>query len=502
MANHSSNPNVIHCVFSGNDGGYGGGGMNNYSSNLTVTNCTFSGNFATTYGGGVRNYSSSPTVTNCIFWNDSASRLGNEIYNYSSTPLIAYCDIAGSLNGGEWDTSLGTDVGGNMDTDPLFVRMPDDCGDGWGDDPDTPEDEGANDDYGDLRLQTGSPCIDAANGDVAPDNDILGNPRHDDPGMDNIGAGYPNYVDMGAYEFQGTTGMSDSLTVIDPVSGEMLAKGQTCQIEWATDNPSPTVRIILFKGNEKMKVIHDSAPNTGTFSWKIPARLPIGANYRIKVICTTDTTVWGFSDTFEICRFGDLYTPIEISDPNSNSVWYIGQEYPIQWAGGQGPEDGLGTEVRILLYKGRKVVRVISALTINDGLKMWTVPSNLKPGKNYRVKVCSADYSYVMNQSPAFTVAIPPINVMSPTSSAEWKPGSSYEICWTGGKPNKPVSIMLMKAGRKVRMIARRTANDGTFNWQVPSDLTPGNNYQVKVANGPSAALKDLSPSFSISIVE
>lgn len=49
-----------------------------------------------------------------------------------------------------------------VDTDPLFVRLPDDGGNGWGDKSNTQEiDEGANNDYGDLRLQSGSLCIDA-----------------------------------------------------------------------------------------------------------------------------------------------------------------------------------------------------------------------------------------------------------------------------------------------------------------------------------------------------
>lgn len=72
---------------------------------------------------------------------------------------------------------------GNIDSDPLFVDAA----------------------SGNLCLQAGSACIDAADGDVAPDMDILGNPRNDDPGMDNIGAGTPGYTDIGAYEYQDTT---------------------------------------------------------------------------------------------------------------------------------------------------------------------------------------------------------------------------------------------------------------------------------------------------------
>jgi hypothetical protein len=187
-----SNPTVTDCVFSGNSAVYGGGMENEYRD-PTVMDCLFSGNTADD-GGGIDNYMSNPILTNSIFWGNMAISDGNEIYNDSSTPVISYSDIAGSFIGGvTWDSSLGTDGGGNVDADPLFVEIPDDGGDGWGD---------INDDYGDLKLKGGSPCIDAANGDAAPNTDSLGNPRIDDPLMSNTGVGNPDYVDIGAYESQ------------------------------------------------------------------------------------------------------------------------------------------------------------------------------------------------------------------------------------------------------------------------------------------------------------
>jgi hypothetical protein len=68
-------------------------------------------------------------------------------------------------------------------------------------------DEGENDDFGDLRLQPGSPAIDAGSNEYVPDDvttDFDRNPRFvDDPATEpDTGAGDPPIVDMGAYEFQ------------------------------------------------------------------------------------------------------------------------------------------------------------------------------------------------------------------------------------------------------------------------------------------------------------
>ena len=158
------------------------------------------------------NYSSNPTMTNCILWGNTASN-GDEIYNTSSTtPIIGYCDIAGSGGSGSWDTSLGSDGGGNIDTDPLFV-------DPRFFDPNGPDDNN-------LRLQYSSPCIDAGNNTAVPTDandidedgdtnepipwDLDGKPRFiDDPNTADAGNGTPPIVDMGAYEFGPLCGDDD-----------------------------------------------------------------------------------------------------------------------------------------------------------------------------------------------------------------------------------------------------------------------------------------------------
>ncbi|HXD70002.1 MAG TPA: right-handed parallel beta-helix repeat-containing protein, partial [Gaiellales bacterium] len=60
---------------------------------------------------------------------------------------------------------------------------------------------------GDFHLTAGSPAIDSADSGVVgePATDVDGNPRVDDPGTADTGAGPSTYDDRGAYEFQGTT---------------------------------------------------------------------------------------------------------------------------------------------------------------------------------------------------------------------------------------------------------------------------------------------------------
>ena len=209
----NSSPTIGNCTFQGNSADRGGG-IHNLYCDPTVTNCTFTENSAD-YGGGVYNGYSTPTVTNCILWGNPP----DEIYvSSNSTATVTYSSVMDD----DPDDGVVWPGTGNLDDDPRFVREPDDGGDGWGDDPDTPEiDEGANDDYGDLHLRPGSPCIDAADNTAVPADttdldddgdteepiplDLAGHPRFvDDLATEDTGnpsAEVPDrIVDMGAYE--------------------------------------------------------------------------------------------------------------------------------------------------------------------------------------------------------------------------------------------------------------------------------------------------------------
>jgi hypothetical protein len=193
-------PNLISCVFIGNralgTGGVVGGGISTGCGNLkTVINCTFANNFSAGSGGGASG--GCTAFRNCVFRGNLPSDVS------VGTSIDHSCTQAG------W---AGT---GNIGTDPQFVRDPSPGLDGqWGT---------GDDDYGDLRLRAGSPCIDiGSNAAVPPDSldidgdgntieptpyDLAGLPRfYDDPATADCTVapgtcGTAPIADMGAHEF-------------------------------------------------------------------------------------------------------------------------------------------------------------------------------------------------------------------------------------------------------------------------------------------------------------
>lgn len=170
-------PMLTNCVFIANWAVISGGGMNNAGSGTAMTNCTFGGNEAGE-GAGLYNAAGNATLANCILWDPGWS---GEIWTHNISAItLTYSDIRDSWPGE-----------GNINADPCFV------------DPEGPDGiPGTEDDN--LRLRSGSLCIDAGDNTAVPagiTTDLDGNPRFvDDPNTLDKGKGAPPIVDMGAYE--------------------------------------------------------------------------------------------------------------------------------------------------------------------------------------------------------------------------------------------------------------------------------------------------------------
>lgn len=177
--------NLSNCDFVGNYAAFGGAAYN-AGSFAGFSSCDMLGNTGSWDGAVLRNYQAGTmTLANCILWFNTYPTM--MIYDDTVVTAVTYSNLEASRTGV-----------GNIRANPLFTRVPAYGADKtWGT---------ADDDYGDLRLQATSPCIDAGNNLAVPSGilqDLAGNVRIlDYPAMPNTGnpAGSARIVDMGSYE--------------------------------------------------------------------------------------------------------------------------------------------------------------------------------------------------------------------------------------------------------------------------------------------------------------
>ena len=133
--------------------------------------------------------------------------LGGRVFTLSATVMIRNSIISGNqpldlvIVGDEGVTNVEHSIvgkasdGSGSGIDPLFARMPNPGSNGW---------DGVDDDYGDLRLRSGSPAIDGGdNAAVPPDLMVDADQRNrfnENPGAGETGS--EPVVDIGAYEYR------------------------------------------------------------------------------------------------------------------------------------------------------------------------------------------------------------------------------------------------------------------------------------------------------------
>ncbi|HUW18454.1 MAG TPA: PQQ-binding-like beta-propeller repeat protein [Sedimentisphaerales bacterium] len=249
LHNKHGDASLSNCIFSGNSASSDGGAIDCTDARLEIANCTVSGNSATSAGGGIHSDLCTTGVSNSILWgNTDSSGTGESAQISGDWPQVTYSCIQ-DQDPDDANIPFGGADSNNIDDNPIFVRDPNDGGDGWG--------VGDNDDYGDLHLEGGSPCINA--GDpyswIAPSSvDIDGEPRV-----------MGQTVDMGADEYP-----IKMLIVTTPEGGEVWTWGSWHQITWESYTYDEPVFIMYITEGNNVHPIATDVPNTGSYMWHLP----------------------------------------------------------------------------------------------------------------------------------------------------------------------------------------------------------------------------------------
>lgn len=181
-----------------------------YRGTQTFTNCTFdSVSYFAMYWS---HWTGKAEYTNCIFNNILENWIDNQESNAYKNSLTFRNNVFGT------QLAAFSEVGknGNIWADPLFR-------------------DAAN---GDYHLMAGSPCIDAADGSVAPKTDKSGIQRVADiySTPTGIADSDGNYADIGAFEFaEGTQGNID-LEIISAAGPQSVSIGDKVTISWTLKN--------------------------------------------------------------------------------------------------------------------------------------------------------------------------------------------------------------------------------------------------------------------------
>ena len=107
-----------------------------------------------------------------------------------------------------------------------------------------------------------------------------------------------NPSETGAY--YNSSPRADLIQVTAPVFGEVWKPGTANLIKWKVSANIKLIDLQLFKKNKFRFTIASRVQNDGSFEWVVPNNITRSVHYRIKLVNSSRTDDFNFSDTFYI----------------------------------------------------------------------------------------------------------------------------------------------------------------------------------------------------------
>jgi hypothetical protein len=287
------------------------------------------------------------------------------------------------------------------------------------------------------------------------------------------------------------------IQVSNPTGGTWYS-GDIMSISWISSNAGNSVDIILFLGSSQSITIASNFPNYGStvnYDWLIPMGIPSGSSCRIKVVSTSNQSIYAFSSYFTLKnRFISLYSP------TTGDTWYGDEAHSISWT-----SENIPGSVQLSLYAGDTRIMIISSnVPCSQGTYPWNVPSTINSGSSYRIRTEAIGYGSISSYSSYFSIKKRTITVTAPTTDTVWYPGESYQIAWVSDHAGASVDISLYEKNthaydfRYLRSIMTGTDNDGRQTWTVPSSLSPSSSYRIYIVSTSYASVSNYSEVFRV----
>lgn len=96
------------------------------------------------------------------------------------------------------------------------------------------------------------------------------------------------------------------------------------------------------------------------------------------------------------------------------------------------------------------------------------------------------------------------ISIIIPTTITQWDNGTSHIITWTSLYLNSSelLNIALYKDGSYYDMIAQHVQNNGSYVWNIPSNLQTDSKYQIFIEDSNNSAINNTCVAFEIDSIK
>lgn len=287
----------------------------------------------------------------------------------------------------------------------------------------------------------------------------------------------------------------DYLDIITPNASTIWHNGSINEIKWEASTDFDYVDISLWLFPISLGYIVEDTDNDGSYLWTIPDSLDT-EEYYITIRNNESSYPHESTPDFWIINTKSAREEIIISNPRSTSNWIAGNQYEINWQ-----TSGEIGNVRITYRKNGGSETTINSSTINDGSYLWSISSSIASGDDYEIIVYDASDPSTYDISDIFIIendTDPEIIIYSPETAAEWDTSTAHNITWVSLGNILNVNIDLYNKFGLVYTIASNLANVEYFTWNIPTYITGGADFTIRVSDSSTPSTQDTSDRFYI----
>ena len=196
---------------------------------------------------------------------------------------------------------------------------------------------------------------------------------------------------------------------------------------------------------------------------------------------------------------------LHISDPGGSAEWAVGSTNTIKWnLKGEWSGNVSISIQRVGLVNARMVIVETAPIGVGKtGSYKWATPADLPIGENYSITVTadngigetSAEFKVVQGKGTPSKLVIDAL----PKNGDKWTQGAVVPIRWSyAGNLGSTVKLVLMNKDEGIVAVIAEVASVGTggkgqFQWTVPANIKPGNDYRVGIASLTNPFFQDTS---------
>jgi len=183
---------------------------------------------------------------------------------------------------------------------------------------------------------------------------------------------------------------------------------------------------------------------------------------------------------------------LTVLTPNGGEKLERGRTFSVTW------NDHLTENVKIELLKGNDVFSSIAASAPSSGAFDWTIPADIAPGSDYRVKITSVSDANTSDLSDSnFTIQEKStLNLTSPIGGEIIEKGKAASITWnTNVTGNLKIELYKDKMP-ETTLVSGIAAAAGTWGWTVPATIPGGYTYTMRITSLANSIVFDESKNY------